>query len=109
MADAFSFKRTARLPIRVITLAGNGLSNLDGIDPGSVKFVYRQAGVEERKEIAGTVQDSAAMKVAIPFGAIDVATEGKYQWQIEVTVGGLTMCFPEKGFYTFAVTDNIEA
>lgn len=105
--DAFSFKRGARLPVRIVTLSGNDLSNLDGI--ASATFVYRAIGVDERKEIAATVYDSAAMQVSVAFGAIDVATEGKYQWQVEVDVGGLVMTFPEKGFYTFSITDNIEA
>lgn len=105
-ADLFSFKRGARLPTRTITLVGNGLTNLDGID--GVKFVYRTAGVEERKEIVASVADSAAMKVQVAFGATDVAVEAKYQWHVEVTIGGLIMCFPEKGFFTFSVTDTIE-
>lgn len=106
-SDQFTFKKGARLPVRIFTLAGNGLANLDGI--AGADFVYRRMGVEERKTIAATVSDSAALQVSVAFGALDVATEGKYQWHIEVDVGGLVMCFPEKGFNTFSVTDNIEA
>jgi hypothetical protein len=111
MADSFSFKRGARLPVRVITITGNGLTNLDVID--SAKFVYRalvdSVPVEERREIAASVFDSDAMQVSVAFAALDVSVEGKYQWHIEVAVSGLLMYFPEKGFYTFSVTDNIEA
>lgn len=104
--DSFSFKRGARLPARIVQLAGNGLTSLDGISGAT--FVYRKIGISERKTIAANVHDSAAMQVSVAFGAIDVATEGKYQWQIEVDIGGLVMSFPEKGFYTFSITDNIE-
>lgn len=111
MPDLFSFKRGIYGPARIVTLNGNGLTNLDGID--SVKFVYRTlvdgVPVEERNEIVATVHDSAAMQVLVTFSALDVDVEAKYQWQVEVVVGGVTMAFPEKGFYTFSVTDNIEA
>lgn len=106
--DAFSYKRGARLPVRIVTLAGNGLSDLSSLDVGSILFVYRTIGVDERKTITATIFDSPTMKIRVDFGAIDSATLGKYQWHIEAQVGGLTMCFPEKGFYSFSITDQIE-
>jgi hypothetical protein len=107
MADAFSFKKGVRLPSRTITLSGNGLTTLVGVD--QVVFVYRKKGVAERNEIIAVVTDAAAMKVRVDFGALDVDEIATYQWQCEAVVGGERMAFPEKGFYTFSVTENIEA
>lgn len=108
MSDAFSYKRGMRLPSRIVTLAGNGLTTLDTVDPGSINFVYRTKAANERKLIAAVVVDAAAMKVEIDFGSVDTSVIAQYQWHIEATVGGLPMAFPERGFYTFSVTDQIE-
>lgn len=107
MSDAFSFKKGARLPSRTLTLSGNGITTLTGVD--SVTFVYRESGVTERRTIAAVITDAPNMKVRVDFGASDVAAIKKFQWHVEAVVGGLTMCFPEKGFYTFSVTEAIEA
>jgi len=108
MSDAFSYKRGMRLPNRIITLAGNGLSNLDTVDPGSLNFVYRTSGFTgERKVIAAAISESAAMKIEVDFASIDTSVVAKYQWQVEATIGGLPLAWPESGFYTFSITDTI--
>lgn len=109
MSDAFSLKLGARLPSRTITLAGNGITSLDELDPGSIKFRYRKKGVVERNDIAAVIVDAAAMKIRVDFGAVDTDEIATYEWDIEATVGGLKMYFPEKGFYTFSVTGTIAA
>ena len=106
MADLFSFKKGARLPSRTITLVGNGLTTLTGID--NAKFIYRKSGVVERTEILAVVVDVDLLQIRVDFAALDVDEISKYQWHVEVTIGGLVMCFPEKGFYTFSVTETIE-
>lgn len=106
--DAFSYKRGMRLPARIITLTGNGVTTLAALDSNSIKFVYRKKGVVERKLIAATISDAAAMKIEVDFGTIDTATIAQYQWHVEAAIGGLVMAFPELGFYTFSVTDTIE-
>lgn len=108
MSDQFSYKRGMRLPSRIITLSGNGLTSLDSIDANSLKFVYRRKGVTERKEIAAMVVDEATMRIMVDFGAVDTAVIAQYQWHVEATIGGLPMAFPELGFYTFSITDTIE-
>jgi hypothetical protein len=109
MADAFSFKKGARAPDRIVALAGNGVTDLSTLDSGSIKFVYRAAGVVERNEITAAIEgDATDLRIRIPFGAVDVDEIGKYQWHIEAAVGGKLMYWPEKGFYTFSVTENIE-
>lgn len=107
MVDAFSFKKGMRLPSRTIVLAGNGVTSLAQLDPGSIKFVYRKKGVVERNEILATITDAAAMKVRVDFAALDVDEIAAYQWHVEATIGGLGMAFPERGFYQFSVTDTI--
>lgn len=109
MSDAFSFKLGMRLPTRILTLAGNGLTSLATIDVGTIKFVYRKKGVAERNEIAATIFDSAKMQIAVNFGTVDTDELAQYQWHVEAKVGGLLMAFPEKGFYTFSVTETIGA
>lgn len=106
--DAFSYKRGMRLPSRIITLVGNGVTNLTAIDPGSIKFVYRPKETNQRKEIAASVVDAALMKIDVDFGAVDTSVAAQYQWHVEATIGGLVMAWPEKGFYTFSVTETIE-
>lgn len=108
MSDAFSYKRGMRLPSRIITLTGNGLTSLTGVDPGSIKFVYRTQGTHERSVIVASVVDSPTMKIEVDFGAVNTGTIAQYQWHVEATVGGLPMAFPEKGFYTFSIVETIE-
>ena len=108
MSDAFSYKRGMRLPARIITLSGNGLTNLDTITPGSIVFVYRKKGTTTRTTIAASVVSSAAMTVRVDFGSVDTAVIAQYQWHVEASIGGLAMAFPEQGFYTFSITEQIE-
>jgi hypothetical protein len=109
MADAFSYKLGMRLPSRIITLSGNGLTSLDLIDPGSIKFVYRRKGVVERNEITATIVNSAKMQIAVDFGAVDTDEIAQYQWHVEARIGALPMAFPEVDFYTFSITGTIAA
>lgn len=106
---AFSYKKGMRLPSRIITLAGNGVTSLAQLDSGSIKFVYRKKGVVERNEILATIVDAAARTIAVDFGAVGTDELATYQWHVEAKIGGLPMAFPEEGFYTFAVTDTIAA
>lgn len=106
MSDAFSYKRGMRLPRRIITLAGNGLTTLSAVD--SIKFVYRKMGAVERNEIVAAVVDAAALTIEVDFGTVDTDEIAQYQWHVEVTVSGLVMAFPERNFYTFSVTATIE-
>lgn len=108
LRDAFSFKRGMRLPSRIVTLVGNGLANLDSIDPGSIKFVYRKKGVVERNLITATVVSSTAMTIKVDFGTLDTDELARYEWHIEATIGGLGLAWPERDFYTFSVTETIE-
>jgi len=108
MSDVFSYKRGMRLPSRIITLSGNGLTSLDTVDSGSVKFVYRRKGIAERIEISAIVIDEALMRIEVDFSSVDTGTIGQYQWHVEAKVGGLPMAFPERGFYTFSITETIE-
>jgi hypothetical protein len=107
MRDAFSFKRTARLPSREMTL--KSAAAFDLATASSVKFVYREMGVDERREIAAVTVDAPTKKIRVEFGDTDVATIARYEWHVEVVIGGKTMCFPESGYYTFSVTELIEA
>lgn len=109
MSDVFSYKKGMRLPSRIITLAGNGITTLTELDPGSIKFVYRKKGVAERVEIAASIVSASAKTIEVDFGAVDTDEIAQYQWHVEATVGGLTMAWPERGFYTFSVTEAIEA
>lgn len=106
MSAAFTLKRTARLPSRAITLSGNGITTLQGID--SCAFVYEAAAGGTPVSLTATVTDAANMVIRVDFGATDVATVGTYKWHIKVTQGGLDMYFPEVGFYTFAITPTLE-
>lgn len=109
MSDAFSFKRGAELPARVITLSGNGVTTLAAIDAGTLLFVYREKGVEtDRRTINAQIVDAAAMKVEVDFSSVDTATLGRYEWEVEGQIAGRKLYWPEKGFYTFSVTDNID-
>jgi hypothetical protein len=107
--DAFSYKKGMRLPSRIITLAGNGVTSLAQLDVGSIKFVYRKKGVVERNEILATIVDAAARTISVDFGTVDTDEIAQYQWHVEARIGGLSMAFPEVGFYTFSVTDPIAA
>jgi hypothetical protein len=107
MRDAFSFKRTERLPSREMTL--KSAATFDLASASSVKFVYRTKGIVERRELAAVVVDAPAKRIRVDFGDTDVAIVGKFEWHIEVVLGGKLMTFPEGGFFTFAVTGNIEA
>lgn len=110
MADAFSFKRGASAPDRLVTLAGNNVTDLSALDGGTIKFIYRRAGVTELNEIAAAIEGPTTdLVVRVAFDAINTETIAKYQWHIEAQVSGKKMYWPEKGFYTFSVTDNIEA
>lgn len=107
MTDSFSYKQGAQLPSRIVTLSGNDLANLDAIDVDSIKFVYRVVSKPERQEIVCTISDSATMKIEVDFSALDTDTIAQYQWHVEAKQDGLLMYFPEKGFFTFSVTENI--
>jgi hypothetical protein len=107
-ADAFSFKKDARLPSRIVTLSGNGLADLSTIDANTMLFVYRLKGDTVRKTITATITSIPLMKIQVDFASIDTQNLGKYEWHIEAQITGKKMYWPEKGFYTFSVTDNIE-
>lgn len=106
-SDLFSYKKGMRLPSRVLTLDGNGIASLAELDPGSIRFVYRKKGVAERNEITPTIVDAAARKIRVDFGAIDTNTIAAYQFHVEGMVGGKLLAWPERGFYTFSVTETI--
>lgn len=110
MSDAFSYKHRMRLPSRIITLAGNGVASLSELDPGSIKFCYRVKDSQaDRKLISATpIGDPADLQVQVDFAAVDTGTEAQYEWHIEATINGLTLAWPERGFYTFSITDTIE-
>jgi hypothetical protein len=103
MADTFSFKKGARLPSREMTLSSAAAFDLT--QAASVTFVYRTQGVAERKTIAAVVL--SASRIRVDFADTDVSTIAKYQWHIEAVFTGKTMCFPERDFYTFSVTETI--
>lgn len=107
MADKFSFKKGARLPSREMTLSSAAAFDL--AQASSVTFVYRTQGVIERRTIVAVVVDAPTKKVRVDFGDVEVGTIGKFEWHIEAVISGKTMCFPERGFYTFSVTDTIAA
>ncbi len=106
MPDKFSFKKGARLPSRELLL--ESVASFDLSAASSVTFVYRAKGVDERRTIAAVVTDAPGKRIRVDFGANDVATIGVYEWHVEAVFTGQTMCFPERGFYTFSVTDTID-
>jgi hypothetical protein len=107
MFDAFSFKRTSRLPSREMTL--KSAAAFDLTLASSIKFVYRALGGTGRNEIVAVVVDATANRIRVDFADADVATVGQYEWHVEAVFAAKTMCFPESGFYTFSVTEMIEA
>jgi hypothetical protein len=110
MADAFSFKRGASAPDRLVVLDGNDVTDLDALDGGTLKFIYRTAGVVELNEIAAAIEGPGTdLTIRVAFDTVDTETIAKYQWHIEAQLSGKKMYWPEKGFYTFSVTENIEA
>jgi hypothetical protein len=106
MKDAFGCKRGARLPSREMTLKSS--ASFDLAAASSVTFVYRTMGVVERNEIVAVVVDAPTKKIRIDFADLDVDVEARYEWHVEVVFSSKRMDFPEVGFYTFSVTENIE-
>ena len=111
MSDAFSLKKGAGLPARVITLTGNGLANLDDVDTDGIKFVYRLkdrlVDAPTPVEIAATIVSSEARTILVVIDG-ETMDVGRYEWHVRALVGGKAMYFPERGFYYFAVTETIE-
>lgn len=110
MADAFSFKKGATAPDRIVTLTGNGVTDLSTLDGGTIKFIYRTKGVAELNEIVAAIEgDPTNLQIRVPFGTVDTDVVAKYEWHIEAQQSGKKMYWPEKGFNTFSVTTTIEA
>lgn len=116
MADLFSFKKGARLPSRSLKLKSS--ASFDLAQASSITFVYRTKGVVERRTIAVVVfgattydaeTEQYSASITVDFGATDVATVASFEWHVEAVFSGKTMCFPEKDFYTFSVTETIAA
>lgn len=116
MADLFSFKKGARLPSRSLKLKSH--ASFDLAQASSITFVYRTKGVVERRTITVSVYGATSYdaeeklysaSITVDFGDSDVATIAKYEWHVEAVFSGKTMCFPEKDFYTFSVTEPIAA
>lgn len=105
MSLLFSVKRGARLPSIVLTLASSATYDL--VTAASVNFVYRSKGSAARVVVPLTVVDATAKTVRLDLAATDVAVADKFQCQVEVTIGGKVMCFPQTGFDEFAVTETI--
>ncbi len=106
MSTLFSVKKSARLPSVELTLTSSVVYDL--ATATTVNFVYRQKGVAQRVVVAMIVTDAPNKKARLDLGVADVATVGKYQCHVEVTIGVKIMTFPNKGFDEFEVTDTIE-
>lgn len=105
MAELFSLKKGARLPSQTWTLTAS--ATFDLTTATAVKFVYRLKGVAERVEVTLTVLTATTVRLDPPVGVSD--SIGTHECQVEATIGGLRLDFPNEGFDTFRITPSIDA
>lgn len=106
MALLFTVKKTARLPSIELTLTSTATYDLAAAS--SVNFVYHPKGGTGRTIVPLVTVDAPTKKVRLDLGSADVAVLGAFSCHVEVTIGGKVMCFPQKGFDEFQVTDTLE-
>lgn len=98
-------KKNDRLPVLRATLLGPTGAAVDLSTASSVRFRMRRRGASVLKvDALATVVDAAAGIVQYQWASGDTDTEGQYDCEFVVTIGGLVETVPSSG-YVLATID----